>query len=123
MVVTWLISRAGWLKMRPVKTAHHALHLFISCLIYSSSTVGVSKESDTSQAKERDMLSRWFSNMADTWDWSVSCVPLSVFASAVPPLAISCVCRHSISASLEAKSCCSSDMSACGERVHVYELQ
>lgn len=51
-------------------------------------------------------------------DWSDCqlCVPLSALSLAVPPLASSWVCRHSISASLEARSCCSSAISACGGR-------
>lgn len=52
---------------------------------------------------------------SDWSDWRL-CVPLSALSLAVPPLASSWVCRHSISASLEARSCCSSEISACGKR-------
>lgn len=124
-------GRAVWLKIRPITTAHHALHLLISCLIYTSSTAEVSRESKQVKctAEERgDMLircySKWLTRTHLHWqmwiwsDWSDCqlCVPLSVLSLAGLPLASNWVCRHSISASLEARSCCSSDISACGGR-------
>lgn len=123
----------GCLEISPISNIN-ALHLLIRCLIYTSSTAEGSKEwkkhKPSGEQRREELLIRCYSNQSwqtctslplthictDRFDWS-DCqlsVPLSALSLALPPLASSWVCRHTISASLEARSCCSSEISACG---------
>lgn len=67
-------GRGVGLKVRATTKAHHALHLLISCLTYTSSTAEGSRESNNNNNKkktsqvcsrgERDMLIRCYSNQS-----------------------------------------------------------